>query len=646
MINKNRNTYIPEYSLGGNILSGAASGAAAGTAVMPGWGTFGGAVLGAFSGLLSGQQEQEQQEEQKRQQRNQVIAQQRLGDYKADPYYLPMGAFGMEAGMPNAEIEGNESLKFPNGEDMVAQGPSHEQGGMPTNLPSHTKVYSDRLTIPGTNITFADKHKELMAKKAKEEKKFDGGTRHMTRLQERTIQRNISNYDKQMDELFQLQQSINGEAGQGQMQAAQGLQPPMQGNTPQMPQEGLEGPQMAPQGIPPAGGLPMGAYGLEVPQYGGGGSTPGDPPVVPYNKLPANIQDIVPQLYGYAVSITQPELEYLQQALNSGVQDINELKQGMKQAWATSFKGNPAESNEGGFDAKAIAHKLVQGKYGGLDSIGLSNFSDDTLPKESTTAFKPNPEREVPDLGVQTKGVSSIDLQPSKTQLQPNPKKLAKSSLPTENPVNGNGGNTWEAVAALAPALWNIGEGLFGKPESIKPTYNYAGLKAAAKMKDRGYDIDPMLQANETAYYTALRNMQQGSTGQQLAIINALLTGKSKSDATAYATKQNYEMDQFNKGNQLLTQTGAQNARLSYMTEDWNARARGAKKNMFSTGISQASQVGQLAQLDNNQRNADKTRLGIYEKIFPFYSTDQYGNLSLNQEWLKNNMSFYNKFGK
>lgn len=50
------------------------------------------------------------------------------------------------------EVEGGEVAQTPNGQLGQFQGPSHEDGGIPANLPQGTKIYSDRLAINGKTM--------------------------------------------------------------------------------------------------------------------------------------------------------------------------------------------------------------------------------------------------------------------------------------------------------------------------------------------------------------------------------------------------------------------------------------------------------------------------------------------------------------
>lgn len=65
-----------------------------------------------------------------------------------------MGGMNMQ---PNAEIEKQENVVAPNGGFLQANGPSHDQGGVPVALPGNSMVFSDRLKLG--KKTFAELNK-------------------------------------------------------------------------------------------------------------------------------------------------------------------------------------------------------------------------------------------------------------------------------------------------------------------------------------------------------------------------------------------------------------------------------------------------------------------------------------------------------
>lgn len=79
------------------------------------------------------------------------------------------GQFNQQVGMkypnggvnmaPNAEVEKEENTLNPDGSTDQYDGPSHEEGGIPTQLDPNTLIFSDKLKMPGTKKTFADLNK-------------------------------------------------------------------------------------------------------------------------------------------------------------------------------------------------------------------------------------------------------------------------------------------------------------------------------------------------------------------------------------------------------------------------------------------------------------------------------------------------------
>lgn len=78
---------------------------------------------------------------------------------------------GMVGGMAPVEVEGEEMAEMPNGQMMQFEGPSHEGGGIPVNLPIGTEVFSKRIKIDGK--TMAQRKKDRESTEARLQKKLD-----------------------------------------------------------------------------------------------------------------------------------------------------------------------------------------------------------------------------------------------------------------------------------------------------------------------------------------------------------------------------------------------------------------------------------------------------------------------------------------
>ena len=126
---------------------------------------------------------------------------------------FPTYAMGGYA-QPNVEVEGGETVATPMGDNMAIQGPSHEQGGVQMNLPPATKVFSDRLTFPGTNKTFSEANKLHAHRIEKYNKVLDD--KRSTRLSKHTAEKLLKREQAAQEELFGVQQSLNGNStGEG-----------------------------------------------------------------------------------------------------------------------------------------------------------------------------------------------------------------------------------------------------------------------------------------------------------------------------------------------------------------------------------------------------------------------------------------------
>ena len=71
------------------------------------------------------------------------------GTNKFNRYYYAMGGDGATTPI---EVEGEEIVETPDGQMQQMQGPSHEEGGIPMNVPEGTKIYSDRLKVEGQSM--------------------------------------------------------------------------------------------------------------------------------------------------------------------------------------------------------------------------------------------------------------------------------------------------------------------------------------------------------------------------------------------------------------------------------------------------------------------------------------------------------------
>lgn len=109
---------------------------------------------------------------------------------------------GMYQGQANAEVEKQEVMQMPNGTTEQVDGASHENGGVPVNLPQSTRIFSDRLKLKGK--TFA----KLASKyKTDKEEKILSDT-NSNNILKKTAQLNMENKNRKLDEIFNIQESM------------------------------------------------------------------------------------------------------------------------------------------------------------------------------------------------------------------------------------------------------------------------------------------------------------------------------------------------------------------------------------------------------------------------------------------------------
>jgi hypothetical protein len=107
-----------------------------------------------------------------------------------------------QGGETNAEVEGGETMRDPNGETQQFQGSSHEQGGIPANLEQGTQIFSDRLKSQ-TGKTFAKESKKYDTSKYK--KIIDD--KASPELAKKTAELMFQKNNQQLTKLFEEQES-------------------------------------------------------------------------------------------------------------------------------------------------------------------------------------------------------------------------------------------------------------------------------------------------------------------------------------------------------------------------------------------------------------------------------------------------------
>jgi hypothetical protein len=183
--------------------------------------------------------------------------------------------FNTPYGANNVEIEGGEFLQLPNFDTEHAEGPSHEMGGIKTNLPEGTRVYSDHLKPEGSKKTFAQLAKKYDISGYK--KTIDDPFKKQVDKDTATIM--LKRNQQKLDDLFNHQQSMNGNSN-GQMRDG-GINNPGFRALPKAVQDQI------------LANMEYGGY--QLPEYVGGGGTKTNVATEEPSKagLPKNLQSFV-----------------------------------------------------------------------------------------------------------------------------------------------------------------------------------------------------------------------------------------------------------------------------------------------------------------------------------------------------------------
>lgn len=187
--------------------------------------------------------------------------------------------------------------------------------------------------------------------------------------------------------------------------------------------------------------------------------------------------------------------------------------------------------------------------------------------------------------------------------------------------------NVAQGVGNLAPVAYNLGEGLFGKPQHINPSQFYNPYEGAAlgAMKDRRYDVEPELEANKVATADYYKNLRQSgaSAGQYVGGLQAGQISKQRADSAVYSKANNMNNEYSAQYAGMLENAGQQRANTNYQTEMLNQENIAAQKRYIPTALSQLSQASQVGQQMRNEQSAqdkqNQSALDIYKMKYKNY---------------------------
>jgi hypothetical protein len=171
-----------------------------------------------------------------------------------------------------------------------------------------------------------------------------------------------------------------------------------------------------------------------------------------------------------------------------------------------------------------------------------------------------------------------------------------------------------------APAIYNMIKGL-QRPDKVTPNYNPYENEIRSTMRNRRFNIDPILNANRTAQAVSNRNIRSvaGSRGELMGNLGASQNARMVGDATAWAQKNNMDNQYLSEQAQMDANLGQNRAQMDWMTQDANARNRTVTNQFMGQGINDIANLMQTRQLMNNQLLSDKQRIGVMKDALGVY---------------------------
>jgi hypothetical protein len=178
-----------------------------------------------------------------------------------------------------------------------------------------------------------------------------------------------------------------------------------------------------------------------------------------------------------------------------------------------------------------------------------------------------------------------------------------------------------QAIGSALPIGYNIGMGLFGKPQQLSAS----DYMQKADIKAPEMNINPQLRATDQSFAQAANAGRNAGAGSEyLAYMSNLNNMRNKGYADLYGQK--FNVDSQNAMNAQLQNKAieGQNLQTKMGIIDYNAKAKAAKNAMLQEGFKQA------ATLADNSKNMD-AQLALMEAIAPDFAGDMKYNTIFDQ---------------
>ena len=177
----------------------------------------------------------------------------------------------------------------------------------------------------------------------------------------------------------------------------------------------------------------------------------------------------------------------------------------------------------------------------------------------------------------------------------------------------------------LAPTMYNLGQGLFGKRERLaEKNYRnpYEG-KINSLLANSTYNINPELSANESSFRTALYNNRNlgGSRGRTAANSRSAMLGKQFADAASYQGKNISDIEAASRYAQALYPLGRDRAMTAMTLDEGNLMTNAAGRNMIGAGLTGLEKRRLVKQQMANQTARDRMLAESIRSYSPYTDT-------------------------
>ena len=207
---------------------------------------------------------------------------------------------------------------------------------------------------------------------------------------------------------------------------------------------------------------------------------------------------------------------------------------------------------------------------------------------------------------------SSIDngTAPTPDVRQPIPRRIPTTDTPEDNNNYVDWGDIASSIGSLAPIISN----LYTRPEYQDANYNPYASAIMKTMRNRRYDISPVIRDIENNRATSNYNADQmnTNTGANLAFRLQNASNTARAIADIRSQESNINNDYLADYANVLNDLGRQWANESNRVQEANIANRAQARNIRRAGLSGLSQWFQNRQLMRNQRERDNAMLELY----------------------------------